>query len=96
MPIIFCSLDIHLPYSHSLKEKRNVLRKTIDRLRSRFNFSISEIDCQDVWQVARIGAVSIGSDRRVLERVSMQFIKESERILGSDLARYDVEILEHD
>ena len=46
--------------------------------------------------MARIGAVSIGSDRRVLERVSMQFIKESERILGSDLARYDVEILEHD
>ncbi len=96
MPIVFCSLDIHLPYSHSLKEKRNVLRKTMDRLRSRFNFSISEIGHQDVWQRARVGAVSIGPDRRVLERVSAQFIRESERILGGDLVRYDVEILECD
>ncbi len=96
MPIVFCSLDIHLPYSHSLKEKRNVLRKTMERLRSRFNFSISEIGHQDVWQRARVGAVTIGPDRKVLERVSTQFIQESERILGGDLVRYDVEILEYD
>ena len=96
MPIVFCSLEIHLPYSHSLKEKRNVLRKTMDRLRSRFNFSISEIGHQDVWQRARVGAVSIGPDPKVLERVSTQFIQESERILGGDLVRYDVEILEYD
>ena len=96
MPIVFCSLDIHLPYSHSLKEKRNVLRKTMERLRSRFNFSISEIGHQDVWQRARVGAVSIGPDRKVLKRVSTKFIQESERILGGDLVRYDVEIFEHD
>ena len=96
MPIVFCSLEIYLPYSHSLKEKRNVLRKTMDRLRSRFNFSISEIGHQDVWQRARVGAVSIGSDPKVLERVSTQFIRESERILGSDLVRYDIEFIECD
>ncbi len=96
MPIVFCSLGIYLPCSHSLKEKRDVLRKTMDRLRSRFNFSISEIDHQDVWQRARVGAVSIGSDPKVLERVSTQFIRESERILGSDLVRYDIEFIECD
>ena len=96
MPIVFCSLEIYLPYSHSLKEKRNVLRKTMDRLRSRFNFSISEIGHQDVWQRARVGAVSIGSDPKVLELVSTQFIQESERILGGDLVRYDIEFIECD
>jgi uncharacterized protein YlxP (DUF503 family) len=96
MPIVYCSLEIHLPYSHSLKEKRNVLRKTMDRLRARFNFFIFEIGHQDVWQRARVGAVSIGPDRKVLERVSTQFIRESERILGGDLVRYDVEIFECD
>ena len=73
-----------------------MLRKTMDRLRSRFNFSISEIGHQDVWQRARVGAVSIGPDRKVLERVSTQFIRESERILGGELVRYDVEFLECD
>ena len=96
MPIVLCSLEIYIPYSHSLKEKRNVLRKTMDRLRSRFNFPISEIGHQDVWQRARVGAVSIGSDPKVLERVSTQFIRESERILGSDLVRYDIEFIECD
>jgi uncharacterized protein YlxP (DUF503 family) len=96
MPIVFCSLEIFLPYSHSLKEKRNVLRKTMDRLRSRFNFSISEIGHQDVWQRARVGAVSIGSDPKVLERVSTQFIEAIERILGGDLVRYDIEFIECD
>lgn len=96
MPILFCSLEIHLPYSHSLKDKRMVLRKAQDRLRSRFNFAISEIDHQDLWQRARIGAVSIGPDRKILEQVSQHFIRESERILGPDLISYNVEILEHD
>ena len=49
MPIVFCSLEIHLPHSHSLKEKRSVLRKVVDRLRSRFNFSVSEIEHQELW-----------------------------------------------
>ena len=53
MPIVFCSLEIHLPHSHSLKEKRSVLRKVVDRLRSRFNFSVSEIETS--------GAVATGA-----------------------------------
>ena len=73
-----------------------MLRKTMDRLRSRFNFSISEIGHQDVWQRARVGAVSIGSDPKVLERVSTQFIEAIERILGGDLVRYDIEFIECD
>jgi len=96
MPIVFCSLEIYLPYSHSLKEKRNVLRKTSERLRSRFNFSVSEIDHQDTWQRARLGAVSIGPNRRVLESATDKFVRESERILGGDLVRYEIEIFECD
>jgi len=96
MPIVFCSLEIHLPHSHSLKEKRSVLRKVVDRLRSRFNFSVSEIEHQELWQRARVGAVAIGPNRIVLEGLSAKFIQESERILGGDLLRYDVDIFEYE
>ncbi|MBI4445821.1 MAG: DUF503 domain-containing protein [Acidobacteria bacterium] len=94
MSIVFCSLEIHLPYSHSLKEKRSILHKAQDRLRSRFNFSISELDHQELWQRARLGAVSIGPDRKRLEQISEDFIRESERILGPDLVSYQVEFFE--
>lgn len=96
MPILFCSLEIYLPYCHSLKEKRKVLRRTADRLRSRFNFSIAEIDHQDLWQRGRLGAVSVGSNRVALERACQHFLRESERILGGDLVDYEIQIIEYD
>ncbi len=96
MPIVFCSLELHLPACHSLKEKRSVLQKAAGRLRSRFNFSISELDHQDAWQRGRLGAVSIGSDRRKLEQIAEQFVAESERVLGGDLVRCRIEFFEHD
>jgi len=96
MPIVFCSLHIHIPACHSLKEKRRVIRRTSDRLRSRFNFSISEIEHQDLWQRARLGAVSIGPNRKQLEVLSEKLIRETERILGNDLVRYDIDIFDYD
>ena len=79
--IAYCSLELFLPYSQSLKEKRMVLRKALDRLRARSNFSIAEMDYQDLWQRAKLGAVSIGPDNAVLERATQQFVKEAENIL---------------
>jgi uncharacterized protein len=94
MPIAFCTLEIHLSYAQSLKDKRMVLRKLQDRLRAKFNFSISEIDHQDLWQRALIGAVSISGDRNSLEGITEAFIRESENILGEDLVRCQVEYIE--
>ena len=58
-----------------------VLRKAQDRLRARSNFSIAEVDYQDLWQRAKLAAVTVGSDNAVLERVTQQFVKEAENIL---------------
>jgi uncharacterized protein len=96
MPIVFCSLEIHLPYSHSLKDKRNVLRKTADRLRARFNFSVSEIEHQELWQRGRLGAVSVGPDARRLEELAEGLVREAENILGADLISHHIEIFDHD
>jgi len=96
VPIVFCSLELHLPGCHSLKEKRSVLQKAAGRLRSKFNFSISELDYQDTWQRGRLGAVSIGPDRRKLEQLAEQLVAESERVLGGDLLRYEIEFFEYD
>ena len=96
MPIVFCSLELYLPYCQSLKEKRNILRSVSGRLRSRFNFSVSEIDFQETWQRGRIGAVSIGPDRRRLEQLAQQLVAESEKMLGGDLIRHEIEVFEHD
>ncbi|MFZ0592606.1 MAG: DUF503 domain-containing protein, partial [Bryobacteraceae bacterium] len=44
------TLEIIVEHSHSLKEKRHVVKSLKDRLRQRFNVAVAEIDCLDSWQ----------------------------------------------
>jgi len=91
MPVGVLTLEIQLPYSHSLKEKRAVLRKMRDRLRARFNVAVAELDHQDVWQHATLGIVSISNSQELLDSVFRQVLAESERILGDDVADYSLD-----
>jgi hypothetical protein len=91
MPVGLLTLEIHLPYSHSLKEKRAVLRKIRDRLRSRFNVAVAELDHRDVWQVATLGVVSISDSQQLLDAVLRDVLRESEKILGDDVASHEIE-----
>ncbi len=64
MVVGVCKLDLRIPENHSLKEKRHVLRKLIDRVRARFNVAISEVGDNDIWQRAQMGFCTVGNDRR--------------------------------
>jgi uncharacterized protein YlxP (DUF503 family) len=86
------TLEIQLPWAHSLKEKRAILRKIRDRLRSRFNVAVAELDHQDVWQQATVGVAAISGSRPLLEQVLQRVLAESESILGDDVQDYNVEI----
>jgi uncharacterized protein YlxP (DUF503 family) len=91
MPVGVLTLEIELPYSHSLKEKRAVLLKIRDRLRVRFNVAVAELDHQDVWQYATLGVVSISNSQTLLESTFRQVLEESEKILGQDVAHHVLE-----
>ncbi|WP_100330952.1 DUF503 domain-containing protein [Bacillus xiapuensis] len=54
--------------SHSLKEKRAVLKRTMTRLKQRLNVSVAEIDHQDVWQRTKLAVVTAASSRKAAER----------------------------
>jgi uncharacterized protein YlxP (DUF503 family) len=91
MPVGVLTLDIQIPYAHSLKEKRAVLQKMRDRLRSRFNVAVAELDHEDVWQHATLGVVSISDSQPLLESVFRQVLAESEKILGYDVANHSLD-----
>jgi uncharacterized protein YlxP (DUF503 family) len=92
MHIGLLTLDIFLPESHSLKEKRIVLRSLKDRLR-KFNVSVAECDHQDLWQRSTLGIVSISSDHGILEKTLNAVAEESEKILNGNLSQYQIEYL---
>lgn len=55
--------------SRSLKEKRMLVRSVKDKLKSRFNISIAEVDDQDLWQRATFGIAVVGADGTYVESV---------------------------
>ena len=93
MNVGLCVVEIHLVASHSLKEKRRVLRKVKDRLRSRFNVSVAEIDHQDLWQRSTLGVVAISSARQPLESCFQQIQGILESEIPGQILNFEVEYL---
>lgn len=68
-------VDLLIPMSHSLKEKRRPLRSLLEKLRHRFNLAAAEVDCQDLHQRAVIGIAMVAADGGILAR-EIQAVRE--------------------
>ena len=55
MHVAIVRLELHIPTSRSLKEKRGALRPVIEGIRHRFQLSVAEVGYQDKWQRALVG-----------------------------------------
>jgi uncharacterized protein YlxP (DUF503 family) len=75
-----CELTLHLPECHTLKEKRQVLKSVLARVRNQFSVSIAEVEEQDKWQLARIGMSCVSNStshaNEILDAVQ-RYIEES-------------------
>ena len=49
--------------SHSLKDKRMVLRRIKDRVRDRLSVTLNEVGEQDIWQRAELGCAVVSAER---------------------------------
>ena len=70
-------LVFHIPHARSLKEKRGVVRRFRDRVRSRFDVSIAEVGDQDLHQRAIFGVAVVSSDASVCDSVLEQVAREA-------------------
>jgi uncharacterized protein len=94
MPAIgVLTLDIHVEYSHSLKEKRHVVKSLKDRLRERFNVAVAEVDGLDSWQSSVVAAVTVSNNRIRAEQILQAVEAHATTLLGGALAGSNVEWL---
>jgi uncharacterized protein len=66
MAIAALTVDLSIPLSRSLKDRRQVVRSIKDRLRQGFNVSVAELDEAVTWQSATLGIAAISSSRDYL------------------------------
>ncbi|MGZ8581646.1 MAG: DUF503 domain-containing protein [Actinomycetota bacterium] len=81
--------DLRIRESHSLKQKRHVVKALTAAIRQRFNVSVAEVDHQDLWQRATIAVAAVGDQEFHLRKV----VGEIERFVDTWPA---VEVLEVD
>jgi len=87
------SLRLMIPGAHSLKDKRRALRSIKDRLASRYNVSIAEVDAQDVWQTAVLAVCAVGSERAYVQGLLEKVITLVQSNRHVVLGRCDMEFV---
>jgi uncharacterized protein YlxP (DUF503 family) len=97
MTVGLLTLELHLSESHSLKDKRMVLRRAKERVRSRHNAAVAEVDFQDTWQRSRLAVVSVSSERAVVEKTLAAVQRELEdQVLAGLVVRSGIDLLDVD
>jgi hypothetical protein len=93
MVIGVCTLELDIPASQSLKDKRRVVKSLIARVRRSFNVSIAEVDSHDSWQRATIGIVCVSSDEKYAHGLLEKVVDNIERSrLDAVIADYSIEM----
>ncbi len=62
------TVEFFIYEAQSLKDKRSVVQKAVNRVRQRLNIAVSETDFQDLWQRAEISMVTVSSDKIIAEK----------------------------
>jgi len=92
MTIALLSVELHLPMSQSLKDKRMVLRRLKDRLKA-LNVSVAEVAYQDLWQRAGLGIVTVATDDSAAEDTLQAARREIDRLEPGLITQSQVEYL---
>ncbi|HEX9653409.1 MAG TPA: DUF503 domain-containing protein [bacterium] len=83
-----CTIELFLPHSASLKDKRIVLNSIKKRIRNKFNVSISEVDNTDKWQRVSLGVAVVTNERRFIDMTVSEILK----FISGEV---EIEILQH-
>jgi len=93
MVVGVCTVELWIPESQSLKDKRQVLHSVKDRLRGKFNLSIAEVDGQDLWQKAVLGMACVANDGSHVEQVLEQALNVIKSMPTIEVVRVHRELL---
>ncbi len=83
-------LDIHLPYSHSLKEKRKRMLRFKDRLKNKYNVAFAELDFQDKWQRTLIGIVTLNSQKKIIDQMFQKITSEFQENIDGEILSQNI------
>ena len=95
MTVGLLKIHIHLHGIGSLKAKRQIVKSLIGRLKSRFNFSIAEIEAHDSKSLAVIGLAVVANDGSFIDKQMDSVINFAQKDGRFYLGKIDREMFSH-
>jgi uncharacterized protein YlxP (DUF503 family) len=86
------SIELHIPGSGSLKDKRMVLRRIKDRIK-KFNVSVAEVEHHELWQRAGLAVVAVSTTTEHVDQELAAVADEIDRVEPGVLVRTEIEFL---
>jgi len=93
MKVAILQFSMQIPSSFSLKDKRRVVNALKEKIRSKFNVSIAEIEDQDQWDVATFGVAMAGSDVAYINGAMDKLLLALDSWPEAELMDHQLEIL---
>ena len=93
MIVALARLSLYIPHSHSLKEKRAVVRKIVDRVQARFKLHVAEVGGQDTWQRAVLGFAVVGSDAQKAGQLADEVVRAIQGLAEADVISVDRDMM---
>ncbi len=87
-------VELLIPGSQSLKDKRKVLTSTIRKLRDAYPVAVAEVDHQDTWQRAALAVGLVSGDRFMLDESIQAVLRMLDRRTDLEVVSAETSYLE--
>jgi uncharacterized protein YlxP (DUF503 family) len=87
-----CQIEIMLPGSASLKDKRLVLNSVKTKIQNKFNVSVAEVAHHDLWQRALLGLALVTNEHKMVDQVFnrvLELLYQEDRL---EVLKHQVEV----
>ena len=88
-----CRITVRMTGLTSLKGKRGIVKRIVERTKNRFNAAVAEVGLLNQKEEAQIGIAVIGNERPFINSMLDKIIDFIEEIGIAEIVRSDVEII---
>jgi len=89
MIVLSAKLTFYIPHAESLKDKRMIARRLIDKTSHKYNAAIAEVDTQEAHQTLTIGIAVVSGEFTHAENMLDDIIRFIERNADAELISVD-------
>lgn len=86
-------LKIYCPEARSLKDKRQIIKSFMSRLKNSYNVAVKEIANEDKWQLSSIGIVTLDKNEFMVHNTIENILRFARKTSDLELLNYLKEIL---